>query len=70
MNVFHLNEVCSSLLAADVILLLWGLEGKQLFGDSKVALQDRLLHSSFPCPLHFVLANENIQYSLTSALNN
>lgn len=65
----HPNEVCSSLLTADVILLLRCLEGKKLFGDPKVALQDSLLHTRFPRPLHLILVNENIRCIITSAPN-
>lgn len=56
----YLNEVGSSFLAADIILLLRCLEGKKLFGDTKVALQDGVLHTSLSCPLNFILVNANI----------
>lgn len=51
----NLDEVGTALLAANVVLLLWGLEGQQLLGDAQVALQNGLLHACLTSPLHLVL---------------
>lgn len=65
----YLYKVGSSLLAANVVLLLWCLESKELFGDSKVTLQDRLLHASLSRPLHLILINHIFKFRITNTYN-
>lgn len=58
----YLDEICSPLFTANVIFLLLCLECQQLFCDTKVALQDRLLHTSLSCPFNLILVNVNIYF--------
>lgn len=58
----YLDEICSPFFTANVIFLLLCLECQQLFCDTKVALQDRLLHTSLSCPFNLILVNVNIYF--------
>lgn len=58
----YLDEICSPLFTANVIFLLLCLECQQLFCDTKVALQDRLLHTSLSCPFNLILVNVNVYF--------
>lgn len=57
----YLDEVGPSILTADVVLLLWCLEGQQLLGNSDVSLQDGLLNARLPCPLHLILGHTHAE---------
>lgn len=69
----YLDEVSPAFLAADVVLLLGGLEGQQLLGDAQVSLQNGLLHPRLSAPLHLVLqsvaSREHLRNAATETLH-
>lgn len=58
----YLDEIRSPFFTANVIFLFLCLECQQLFCDTKVALQDRLLHTGLSCPFNLILVNVNIYF--------
>lgn len=68
-GLFHLYKISSSFLTANVILLLWCLEGQKLFGNPEVTLQDGLLHTGLPCPLDLILVHETCTIKSAAALS-
>lgn len=58
----YLNEICASLLTANVIFLLWCLKGQKFFGDTKVSLQNGLLNASLTRPLYLILGDIHLYY--------